>query len=135
MGATPILSHFSPILAISKIFTSVLTFLGEQNFFLQKCPKSGLVSQKNYFEFFVTLGGGVKPDVTFVTFFFLKVSLRHHISNKKKNFPQGAEPEWKNSHFFLTIPFQWDGTLNILMHKNLSSSNKPLKCWFFMLMA
>ena len=27
--------------------------------------------------FFVTLrGGGVKPDVTFVTFFFLKASLR-----------------------------------------------------------
>ena len=60
-GATPILSHFSPILAISKIFTSVLTFLGEQKFFLQKCPKSGLVSQKNYFEFFVTLGGGSNP--------------------------------------------------------------------------
>ena len=30
MGGTPILSHFSPILAILKIFTSVLTFLGGQ---------------------------------------------------------------------------------------------------------
>ena len=28
MGGTPILSHFSPILAIQKIFTSVLTSLG-----------------------------------------------------------------------------------------------------------
>ena len=60
-GGTPILRHFSPILAILKIFTSVLTFLGEQKFFLQKCPKSGIVSQKNYFEFFVTLGGGSNP--------------------------------------------------------------------------
>ena len=48
MGGTPILSHFSPILAILKIFTSVLTFLGGKIFFLQKCPKSGLVSFKKY---------------------------------------------------------------------------------------
>ena len=34
-GGTPILSHFSPILAILKNFTSVLIFLGGQkNFFL-----------------------------------------------------------------------------------------------------
>ena len=54
MGGTPILGHFSPILAILKIFTSVLTF------FLQKCPKSGLVSFKKYIIFFVTLAGGVR---------------------------------------------------------------------------
>ena len=45
---------------------------GQKNFFLQKCPKSGLVSLKKYIVFFVTLGGGVKPDVTFVTFFFFE---------------------------------------------------------------
>ena len=33
MGGTPILSHFSPILAIQKNFTSVLTFLGSKFFF------------------------------------------------------------------------------------------------------
>ncbi len=44
-GGTTIFSHFSPILAIRKIFTSVLTFLGGKNFFfLQKCPNIGLVS-------------------------------------------------------------------------------------------
>ena len=64
---------------------------------------------------------------------------RHHISNKKKNIFShfweggGAEPEWENSHFFLTLPFS--GTLNILSIKNLSSSNKPLKCLFFRFMA
>ncbi len=51
-GGTPILSQFSLILAILKIFTSVLTF------FLQKCPNDGLVSFKKYIVFFVTLGGG-----------------------------------------------------------------------------
>ena len=40
-------SHFSPILAIQKFFTSVLTFLGGKIFFLQKFPKRGLVSLKN----------------------------------------------------------------------------------------
>ena len=78
-GGTPILSHYSPILAIKKIFTSVLTFLGGQkNFFGQKCHKSGLVSLKKYIVYFVKLRGGeVNPDVTFVTFFFfLKASLK-----------------------------------------------------------
>ena len=35
-GGTPIFSHFSPILAIRKIFTSVLTFLGGKSFFFAK---------------------------------------------------------------------------------------------------
>ena len=39
--------------------------------FLQKCPKSGLVSLKKYIVFFVTLAGGVRRNVTNVTFFFL----------------------------------------------------------------
>ena len=38
-GGTPILSHFSPISAILKIFTSVLTFLGGKNFFFAKVPQ------------------------------------------------------------------------------------------------
>ena len=60
-GGTPILSH--PL----AIFTSVLTFLGGK-----KCPKSGLVSLKKYIVFFVTFageGGGVRRNVTNVTFF------------------------------------------------------------------
>ena len=44
-GGAPTLSHFSPILAILKNFTIVLTFLrGKKKFFLQKCPNIGLVS-------------------------------------------------------------------------------------------
>ncbi len=42
--------------------TSVLTFLGGQNFFfLQKCPDIGLASLKKYIVFFVSLGGGGGP--------------------------------------------------------------------------
>ena len=37
-GGTPILSHFSPILAIPKILTSVLTFQGAKNFFYKSAP-------------------------------------------------------------------------------------------------
>ena len=39
-GGTPILRHFSPILAILKIFTSVLTFQGGKKiFFCKSAPK------------------------------------------------------------------------------------------------
>ena len=40
----------------SKNFDKCLDFSGGQkNFFLQKCPKSGLVSFKKYVVFFITL--------------------------------------------------------------------------------
>ena len=51
-------SHFSPILAIQKFFTSVLTFWGGQNFFFAKVPQKGSSFYKKYIVFFVTLGGG-----------------------------------------------------------------------------
>ena len=41
-------------------------------FFWQKCPKSSLV----VYCIFRHIRGGVKPDATFVTFFFWKASLR-----------------------------------------------------------
>ena len=72
MGGTPILSHFSLILAILKNFTSVLTFLGAKFFFLAKVPQKWSSFFKKIHCIFVTLGGGgggVRLDVTNVTFF------------------------------------------------------------------
>ena len=74
MGGTPIVSHFSLILAILKIFKSVLTFLGGQKNFFSKVPQKWSSFFKKYIVFFVTLagqgGGGVRRNVTNVTFFY-----------------------------------------------------------------
>ena len=73
-GGTPILSHFSPISAILKIFTSVLTFLGGKNFFFAKVPQwwsSFLKKIHCIFRYIRGGRGGVRRDVTNVTFFFL----------------------------------------------------------------
>ena len=51
---------------------------GQKTLFFKKCPNSGLVSEKKYIVLFVTIGGGVRPNVTFVTIFFfflMKASL------------------------------------------------------------
>ena len=56
-GGTPILSHFLQILAIIKIFTSVLTFLGGKKFFFAKVPQKWSSFLKKIHCIFVTLGG------------------------------------------------------------------------------
>ena len=69
MGVTPILSHFSPILAIIK--KSVLTFLGGKFFFCKSAQKVVKFLKKIHC-IFRHIREGVKPDMTFVTFFFFE---------------------------------------------------------------
>ena len=77
VALTPILNHFSPILAIIKIFTSVLTLLGGKFFFVAKVPKKWSSFFKKIHCIFRHIRRGVKPDMTFVPFFFLKASLTY----------------------------------------------------------
>ena len=81
-GGTPILSHFSPISAILKIFTSVLTFLGGKNFFFAKVPQWWSSFLKKIHCIFRYIRGGRGGGQTgcnkcyiFFFWFFLKASL------------------------------------------------------------
>ena len=76
-GGGPILSHFPAIFGFWKFLQVFDISRGKKTFFFKKCPNNGLVSEKKYIIFSVTLGrGGVRPDCNICyNLFFLNEGL------------------------------------------------------------
>ena len=72
-GGVPIL--FRQFLDFENFYKCLIFPGGKKHFFFKKCPNNGLVSEKKYIIFSVTLGGGmgVGPDcnICYNFFFFL----------------------------------------------------------------